>query len=455
VLDALLARGALFEDAVSAAPWTLPSYGSFFTGRFPTEHRAGVKKLREATWGSAACGVPFPAEDTENRLADALADDVVTMAEVFSAQGYRTAAFVNNPFLHPSFGVDDGFGQYAWYQPRADGGVALALAWIEREKDRPFFLFLHLMDPHMPYVPPDPWATRYTTQRIEDVPDYPFTRGDVNASADRRAYTQLLVDLYDAEIAYTDDCLAPLIAKLDETGLFANTIVVVHADHGEEFWEHDGFEHGHALNRETLHVPLGIVWPGHVPPVRVTERVRTIDVFPTLLELVGLPPSAAGFDRPASAELGARSLVPHVEAARGGKPLAPRDAYAEALLYGPGDADYAPWNEAKAGWHAGLAVVVGGPRGTERLHDVAADPLEREDLASERPDDTARMRERLERWHAELERAARSSDRATMTQEQKDAMGDLGYTGEDAAVEDGGGDAGTEPAAPPPLRDER
>jgi len=426
-LDALLARGALFERATSPAPWTLPSYGSLFTGRMPGEHRAGVKARRDALWGTAASGHAVPdAEKEELDQAEAMADGFDTLAGVLSGAGYRTAALVNNPFLHPGRGVSRGFGRYAVYGLKASDGVDLALEWIEAQAGAPWFLFLHLLDPHAPYAPPAPFDRTWSARSVEEVDGYPFTLADVRALADPRAYRDVLVDMYDAEIRYTDAEIGRLLDALEASGAAAETVIVVHSDHGEELWDHGGFEHGHALWEELLHVPLGVVYPPLVPAgVRVAGRVRTIDVFPTLLDLLGLDPAAHGFDPPRGgvreAELG-RSLVPWITGGRGDEDLV---ALAEAVLYGP---PFGAWQEAKARLEGDRKLIAGGPPETDLLFDLAYDPGETEDLAGAEPAAARAMRARLEEWHRRVLLTAAPGAAVEVDEATREALGELGYT---------------------------
>ena len=428
-IDALVARGALFENAISAAPWTLPSYGALFTGRYPSAHRAGMRPSLERVWGKEACGSSTPPPAGVMGGTRQLAQEYVTLAEALQGQGYRTGALVNNPFLHASRGVDQGFERYAWYQYTADDGVDAALTWIDEQQGAPFFLFLHLMDPHMPYAPPPPFDERFGGRPLTEVgDDYPWQLGLLRASPDPESWKELLIGMYDGEIAYTDQEVGRFVEALAQRGMSEDTLLVLHSDHGEEFWDHGGYEHGHALYDELLHVPLAVVYPRKVPAkTRVAARVRTVDVFPTVLELVGLERDDADLDRGKlkgeGATLNARSLVPWIEGERDDE----LETLSEGLLYGP---PHAPWWEAKARCEGDLKLIIGGPAEQGELYDLGLDPGETQNLIRTRSTDAEGLAKRLFDAALTLGDESPASDITRPPPEVIEAMIEVGYAGE-------------------------
>lgn len=277
-LDALAARGVLFENAFAQAPLTHPSHSSILTGRYPREH--GVRDN-----GANALGPTHP-----------------TLASMFKEQGYKTGAFVAAYVLHSRFGLNRGFDVYSddlgevnfdrqpleWQVP---GNVVTdrALKWLDSAKRGPFFCWVHYFDPHQPYAPPEP-----------------FRRDDVLP--------------YDGEIAFMDTQVKRLFDWLAAAGLLERTLVVVVGDHGEAFGEHG--EHGHSnfVYDVNVHVPMLFAHPAVVQRgQRVAAVVETVDVFPTILELMGWK---------APADLMSRSLA----AGLAGRPLDSVSAYSESLL---------------------------------------------------------------------------------------------------------------------------
>jgi len=392
-LDALAARGVVWERALSNAPWTLPSYASLFTARTPLAHGAGLSLDCQAGW-------PDAGDSTANH--SALPSDVPTLAEHFRAAGYATAGFHASPFLEPRTGLLRGFDYWVRHALRADAGVDQALAWIRGQKDRHWFAFLHLMDPHLPYAPPDSWARRFAGVSTSDLDPALFDIDALRRAEPEPERRKLLEDLYDAEVAWTDAQVGRLLEGLREAGLAEGVVVALHSDHGEEFWEHGGYEHGHALVEEVLRVPLIVAAPG-LEPGRVPARVRSMDLGPTLLELCGLPalPGAEG-----------ASLVLRTDAGLRLESEA-RIVDAEALLYGN--------IEEKARYRDAARLVWRATQAPRLVVDPSGAPL----------DDPA-LREALRTQMLERVRDLRGRASTGVVQHDEAALEDLrglGYTG--------------------------
>lgn len=284
-LDATARRGALFEQALTAAVTTGPSHMSLFTGLYPVNHglRTGL---------------------------DRKAPGVATAAQLLRAAGYQTAAFTEDGYVIRERGFGEGFSSYTENHgkdpQRVTGEVRLtfgqARRWLEQRARTPFFLFVHTYQVHHPYRPPPAYRALFEDDGVPG-PDDPALRR--------------MRDDYDREIRFVDDELKRLVAAVGSTGHAGHTVLVVLSDHGEEFGEHGGLQHGHALFEESLRVPLVFVGPG-IAPARHAEPVSLIDVLPTLLELAGVPAPPA---------LDGRSLVP---ALRGGGLPPERTLFAEA-----------------------------------------------------------------------------------------------------------------------------
>ena len=301
-LERLAVRGAHFEQAYSLAPWTLPSMIGMFASTYPPSFEAGDSK-EESLRGLFSFSVPM---------------EQLTLAERLQHEGYDTAAFVGNALIDQQTGILRGFGvakarARAWPYTRTRAGVlarapllhdavsvvAPALAperridttgiltgyarkWLfQRDESRPFFLFIHYMDPHAPYTPPP--AYRLSSVGWPFDADPPLS--DHTGRALSRDQLQYVAD-YAGEIRYVDASAGTL---LEGTGDAAgNTLIVFTSDHGEEFWDHGGVLHGHTLYQEQIHVPLIITGPG-VAERRITEPVSHIDLIPTIAGLLGQP----------------------------------------------------------------------------------------------------------------------------------------------------------------------
>jgi len=282
-IDALAQNALVFDDCWAAACWTKPSVPSFLTGTFPLQH--GVYE------GSS--------RSSHGTQSDVLPDAATTLAEVFSANGFATAAFVRNAQLRLGMGFEQGFDVY-----RDKAGDARQIRWHatdwldERPQDRPFFLYLHLLDAHWPYPVPDEYASRFTDAGAASFfrdDDWRGLRNSINDGTTQLDDDKLaaLKAIYAGSLRYIDDELARFFRVLSERGLESNTIVCIVSDHGEEFLEHGRIGHGHGLSQELLQVPWILKLPG-VEGRRVHEPVSLVDLFPTLLSAAGLVNSAPG-----------------------------------------------------------------------------------------------------------------------------------------------------------------
>lgn len=345
--DALARHAVVFEQAWSCASWTKPSVACLLTGLPGVRHGART-------------------------LDDALDPGVTTLAEVFGRAGYASAAFVDNPFVSAaSFGLTRGFDSVR-QAPAAPGrrnvnsleGDAFKLQralapWLLAHADRRFLLYAHSIDLHAEYRPRPPFTRLFT----------------------RPGAAPRDVDLYDAELRANDEAFGRLVALLRRVGLYERTLIVLTADHGEEFGEHGAWRHGHTLNQGLLQVPLIVKLPGPTRAGRrVADPVSNVDVLPTLLDLAGLP-------RPAGVE--GRSLRPLVE---GRARAARRTIFAEQLspheaLYAARDARY-------------KAVQQLLPRPARRLFDLSRDPHERHDLSAAPPAAAGALLRELDGWVA-------------------------------------------------------
>lgn len=288
-LERLAAEGQRFDDAWSQSPWTLPSIATILTGQPPHVHgasrgRRGIHPVR---------------------------DDVETLAERLRAAGYATAAFVNVLWCAPEVsGLDRGFDVYDYHETdesnrgHRDAAVTTdaVLAWLDRAGDAPFFVVTHYFDPHLTYDPPAPYDTMFERGPGPRVPPGFGSASQVFAIRDGRirltpVQRDSLIARYDGEIRFTDEQFGRLREGLIQRGRWDDTLVVVVADHGEEFWDHGGFEHGHSHHRELLRTPLIVRRPGGSSAETVTDRVRQLDIAPTILEFAGaeIPEGLSGF----------------------------------------------------------------------------------------------------------------------------------------------------------------
>src|SRR5271154_4815383 len=253
-LDALAHDGVVFERAISQVPLTWPSHAVILTGTYPFQN--GVQDFT---------GQP-------------LAQQFRSVAQAFQKAGYATGAVISAFVLDRSWGLARGFDFYddafsaetfekketGLVDRRAGESVAHAISWLKKTPRRPFFLWLHLYDPHSPYDPPEPYHSEYSTH------------------------------LYDGEIAYADHELGNLIAWLKLNHLYDSSLIVALSDHGESLGEHGEDEHGFFIYNATVHVPMIVKPPAGsgISAGRRHEPVETIAIAPTLLQLAGVRDSS-------------------------------------------------------------------------------------------------------------------------------------------------------------------
>ena len=300
-LDAIAREGARFDRAFAQIPVTGPSHATILTGRGPWEH------------GNLLNGLALPPA-------------LPLLSEVLRAEGYATAAFVSGFVLDGDLGFARGFDVYdddfagtgAWRETapgafvamatrrlrpddvlerRGDRTVDAALAWLARPRDRPFFLWVHLFDPHGPYEPPPPWDTRYYAgdprdpghRSMEQVAGVaPYLRASIAGITDA-AWVQAQ---YEGEISFADQQAGRILEAVDRD----DTLVVYTADHGESLGEHGvWFNHGDDVYDESTHVPLAMRWPARIAAGTVVATpVELTDLAPTILDLVGVPSRLGG-----------------------------------------------------------------------------------------------------------------------------------------------------------------
>jgi arylsulfatase A-like enzyme/Flp pilus assembly protein TadD len=377
-LDRLAREGAMALHASAQVPLTRPSHVSLLTGLYPADHG-----IRDNVSPPLRPGVPL-------------------LAEILQKRGFRTAAFVSSIVLSKQSGLGRGFDTYSdrfdigdddarflnTIQKRGDATVAEAAAWLREPGPERRFAWVHLYDPHDPYEPPEPYATRY---------------------ADR---------LYDGEVAWSDDLVGRLDAVLAETGRRDDTLLVVTADHGEGLDEHGEAVHGFFVYETTLHVPLIVRGPRVTPGTRITGVTRSVDVMPTALDVLGLAdaiPAVSG-----------RSLAPALT----GKALTDEPTFAESLTplihYG--------WSDLRA-LRDGRWKYILAPR--PELYDLGQDPGELKNLVGAEPNRARAYRAGIEQ-QLRLEQAARRGAEpaaATLPPDLLEKLGALGYVSGSASAE--------------------
>ncbi len=274
VLDSLASSGTVWVQMQAQSSWTLPSVASMLTGLSPREHGAGI------SYGQMY----------------GLASSIPSMQRILYSRGFQTCGIFNVIFLNENFGFHRGFDHFDCRGVsentgcrRADQTVDDALEWLNDLDDEScFFTVLHFYDPHIPYDPPPPYDTLYADPSYTALlngEQQLIVMNSVNRDGGEIDDEGLnnLIDLYDGEIAFTDAEIGRLLGEIRNKGLADSTLVIVVADHGEEFLEHSGIEHGRTLYQEVTHVPLIFSGPGVPTGLTIDAPAAHIDILPTLL----------------------------------------------------------------------------------------------------------------------------------------------------------------------------
>lgn len=382
-IDALASRGVLCEQAFSTSSWTKPAHASVFTGLYPQAHGA-------------------MAHD------EGLRPEFPVMAEILRGGGYTTLGVVSAPPLHRMFGFARGFQHYddqtylldrqANLFMRADNPAqvdihsghtstlitesALRMLDEAHTAGQPFFLFVNYFDAHHNYQPPGPvakaWCSPYAGAQHGAIDQWNDTPAPLDLDAHEVDVPRLL-DLYGAELHHVDHQVGRLLSYLRERSLLEKTIVVLFSDHGEEFLEHGQLAHGRTLHNEVIHVPLIFAGPGVPSGKRIPSPVSLVDVFPTTLPLLGLPPQEGvqGIDLLADAALASSDN---------------RNLYAWLDL---------PPYRYHAVIHNDGKLIHNLSSGDSALYDLDQDPGETQDDTAYRPEVARQLEEELERFLAD------------------------------------------------------
>ena len=337
-LDALAAHGVRFAQATVQVPLTLPSHASLMTGEYPTRHG-----LRDMTGFFLDRSHP-------------------TIASITQAAGFMTGAIVGSRVLARQFGLSHGFTTYddemgkgrdnptlelkAFAERRADVVTDHAFAWLKQNGNKRFFLWVHYYDPHYPYDPPEPYKHEYAK------------------------------DLYSGEIAYMDEQVGRLLDALGSMGLESRTLVAAIGDHGESLGEHGELTHGIFLYDSTLHVPFIMAGPDVPQGKVIDDQVRSIDVMPTLLELLKLTPGP---------QVQGVSLWPLI---RQGTRVRSDYSYSETLL----PRTTMGWSELRAMRTDEWKLIV-APR--PELYNLQRDPGETNNILASYPADADRLQKQI------------------------------------------------------------
>lgn len=283
--DAFAANNFLFSKAFATSSWQMPSVGSIFTSLYPSQHGA-------------------------THINKKLAPENTTLAEILNDNNFHTAGFCCNPRLSGDHGFGQGFDLYDDYTPSItltamtfgeDESVDInkrrtnditndtTIRWLQNNSYSPFFLFVHYYDTHWDYLPPSPYNTLYNPGYKGSIDGTEISKEPLYSNKPSDEDTKHMLALYDGEIRQTDEDLGELLDFLDKTGRFDDSIIIIMADHGEQFYEHGNTSH-HGIFDELLHVPVAISVPGmNTEARRINSFMSGVDVMPTVLDLLEMP----------------------------------------------------------------------------------------------------------------------------------------------------------------------
>lgn len=440
-IDRLAAEGLRFERAAVQWPKTGPSFASIFTSTYPKDNGI-VRQI----------GIPVPLEMT-------------MLAERLSEAGYRTRAVVANGALSSEFHFDQGFDEYVqtWQTDAPEGverdaarhvtdlALAQARALASDTEDAPYFLWVHYLDPHFPYTPPEPFRDHFQDDehfgRLTGI--VPGLEDGLIPVSERRPRKQMLgigfdqildgrrdhafyVARYDAEIAFTDHQIDRLFDGLGELGLLRDALTVFTSDHGESLGEHHfWFDHGRFGFQTCLRVPLVFHHPGWIAPGVVNEPTALLDLSPTLLQYAGVEIAGDGTWQ------AGRSLLPRLRGERPTTGPAAVSTHGEIVFSEAGHAPEGRWQRIAQDRRFKLVLApeekaqiwMGGEGVPLVLYDLETDPAETKNVIEEHPQDAARLESALRRWLRSnpetVERAA--EDESAMDEETREQLRALGY----------------------------
>lgn len=410
-LDWLAKESLVFENAFTQAPWTKPSIASLFTSLHPDTHGLDNHEGLFGPRGSRALttGV-LPAE-------------AVTLAEALKGAGYRTAAFVANPWIHARYGFDQGFDSYEVVETL--GEILAGARSFLREDRGPLFLYLHVMDVHGPYDAPEedfeameasPSLDVRATPPAGALPVLPAYLGGIGWLGDedlrektfgevvsfRLTRSRTVRARYAANVRDFDRRIAPFLNEFRNSHLNESAILVLTSDHGEELLEHGGWDHGFNLYEHQIRVPLWIRAPGaRDAGRRVSRMANLVDVMPTLLALAKVDP--------------------------------PEGVEGEDLLVAGGidEATFVSATKHREGVHAvrteRYKLILDGKTGSASLFDLETDPAEYRDLASENQEEVKKLLGLLSRHVDEARRSRLDPESAVIPEELRKRLESLGY----------------------------
>ncbi|MDD5669423.1 MAG: sulfatase-like hydrolase/transferase [Candidatus Omnitrophica bacterium] len=379
-LEAFSRDGFLFKNAVSPSSWTLPVFMSWFTSLYPSQHRV-VNKYSS-----------FDEKKEVYSNLQELSPGTVTLAQILKNNGYATAGFTGGAGMDGVFGYSQGFDRY--YDKTTFGGFDLvfpmAIEWLKEHKKGKFFLFIHGYDVHGRYKNDKNFKNKFADPMIkskyqgtpeeywqlrnESLEDKPFNLNGEDV--------QFWRNWYDGKIYEADQKVGRFLEQIQALGLADNTVIIISSASGNEFYEHKRFDHGYSLYDELIRIPLIIKIPGIQGKI-IPEQVRTLDIMPTVMDVLGISSDAA-----VKQQMRGVSLVPFMK----GKPVR-LDAFSETdyLLH-----TFKRSVRKSDGWK----FIYTQETDERELYNLNDDPQESNNLIDREPDKAYELERELMRWRS-------------------------------------------------------
>ena len=441
-IDALAAEGAVFENTVATAPWTIPTHSSMFTGLYTSSHGAHWEHLY-------------------------MDEPIETASEILAGKGYQTVGFTNNPVVSRSTNLDQGFSDFyemwksvsrfptlysqvrdliIYKMGRADAGAMrtneMIEGWLERRFDRegPFFMFINYMEPHLVYNPPAHFRKRFAkddevTRRMRKMDIHTVYKMLTDESSQGVSLSdeevKALKQLYEAEIAYLDMRIGEITDYLRSRDYLDNTLLIITADHGENIGEHDLIDHQLGLYDTTLLIPLILRFPARIDAgTRIEDLVQSVDIFPTVLDV------AAVKEEEINDQVQGRSLFFNLEG-KGGRGVAyseymsPKDQFKRVQRWAEARGKVAHvfrFDRRLKSIRTDSHKYIWSSDGLDEMYLITSDPGEEDNMSESAERTFIEMKGELERWAASLPRLTdENSEIPEMDSETRDLLKALGY----------------------------
>jgi len=433
-LDGLARESLLFTNAYSPSPWTLPSHASLMTGLYPSTH-----------------GADYNVNTSSKPAVNLLRQDFITLAEILSQYRYRTAGVVGATFCHRYFGIAQGFdyynddfrtvnhdlNHYAIFQianklfslsnffiRHGYHGIRIAsklneiaFSWLEKNYRYPFFLFINYFDPHWPYSPPSPYDLLFKGKNERLIINNHGNDWNLFAKVINNHHSLTdeekchLLSQYDGEIAYLDYQIGKLVERLKSLNIYDESMIIITADHGESFGEHNLMDHGRALYEELLHIPLIIKYPlSHTIKGTCSAPVSLIDIMPTVLSTLDIP-------------------TPHtIQGKVVTEALADRKVFAEHYRDKLWIEKFGErFDRDLIAVYSGDFKYIWASHGKHELYNVNGDPQEAHNLIHELPAIVTTMDEEIKKRLAQFESSRAGNDLLQVDDAIKEKLEALGY----------------------------